>query len=316
MKSVAAALLAHVVFRLALMAQALPPAEGIVPAKVVELASYTEGVVAGRNGELFVSEPLGGRITRIAGDRATTWAKTGAPNGHKILGDGTHLVCDGSARAVLKLDAEGRTTGTASRESEGSALRAPNDLTVGRRGFYFTDPGGSTLDNPIGTVHFVNVAGETKTVARGLAFPNGVTLSADERALFVAESQRNRILKFEVRPDGALGPQQVFAELPRKSGEQIANEPDGIALDADGNLFVAHYGMRQVQVVTPDGSVARRYPAGNLTTSNVAFAGADGSALYVTGAIADEKTSKGAVFRLDLPGVRGRTLPLLDLRLP
>jgi gluconolactonase len=111
-----------------------------------------------------------------------------------------------------------------------------------------------------------------------------------------------------VRPDGTLGPHSLFAELPRKSGQQIANEPDGIALDRDGNLFVAHYGMRQVQVLAPDGRVLRSYPAGNLTTSNVAFGGPTGSELYVTGALADERTSKGALFRLDLPGVRGLKL--------
>src|SRR3712207_9051676 len=39
------------------------------------------------------------------------------------------------------------------------------------------------------------------------------------------------------------------------------------------NLFVAHYGMREVQVVSPAGRIIRRYPGGNLTTSNVAFGG-------------------------------------------
>jgi gluconolactonase len=308
MKLATSAIAAHVLFGLTLLAQTLPPAPGVVPAKVLELPTYTEGVVAGPAGELFVSEPLGGRITRVKGGEASLWATTGAPNGHKILPDGTHLVCDGNARAVLRLDADGRKLGTASADSEGNPLRAPNDLTLAKSGFYFTDPGGSSIEKPIGTVHYVTASGQTHAVANGLAFPNGIALAADGRTLYVAESARNRILKFEVRPDGTLGPHSLFAELPRKSGQQIANEPDGIALDRDGNLFVAHYGMRQVQVLAPDGRVLRSYPAGNLTTSNVAFGGPTGSELYVTGALADERTSKGALFRLDLPGVRGLKL--------
>ena len=60
--------------------------------------------------------------------------------------------------------------------------------------------------------------------------------------------------------------------------------------------------MRQVQVVSPEGKLLRRYPGGNLTTSNVAFAGPDMDRLYMTGG------EPGALFRLDLPGVKGLTI--------
>jgi sugar lactone lactonase YvrE len=73
---------------------------------------------------------------------------------------------------------------------------------------------------------------------------------------------------------------------------------------------VAHYGMRTVQVISPDGKLLRSYPGGNLTTSNVAFAGPALDQLYITGALTDEQTSKGALWRLDLKGVHGlRLLP-------
>ena len=94
----------------------------------------------------------------------------------------------------------------------------------------------------------------------------------------------------------------VLIDLPKKGEGQIDNQPDGIALDAEGNLFVAHYGMRQVQVVSPEGKLIRSYPGGNLTTSNVAFAGPKMDRLYMTGG------EPGALFRLDLPGVKGLTI--------
>ncbi|HEX8292385.1 MAG TPA: SMP-30/gluconolactonase/LRE family protein, partial [Pyrinomonadaceae bacterium] len=147
--------------------------------------------------------------------------------------------------------------------------------------------------------------GKTHLVAEGLAFPNGIVLRPDGRTLLVGESQHNRILSYEVVAPGKLGRRRVFAELPTKGGGQIANEPDGICLDRAGNLYVAHYGMRQVQVLSPAGRLLRRYAAGNLTTSNVAFGGPRMDQLYVTGALGEEKGTPGGLFRLDLKGVRG-----------
>ena len=130
-------------------------------------------------------------------------------------------------------------------------------------------------------------------------FPNGIVIRPSGKELLVAESRRNRILKFPVLKPGTLGPPRILIELPQKGDGQIDNQPDGIALDAAGNLFVAHYGMRQVQVVSPEGKLIRRYRGGNLTTSNVAFAGPEMDQLYLTGG------DPGALFRLDLPGAKG-----------
>jgi gluconolactonase len=285
----------------------LPPEASVKAVKVVEVPGYSEGVVVDRDGAVYISDVYHGMIYRIGADGAAKeWATTGAPNGHKILPDGTHLVCDGSRRAVLRLDSAGKIMGEASSESDGKPLRAPNDLTLDPRGgFYFTDPGGSSPANPIGTVHYVDAKGKTHLAASGLAFPNGIVLRPDGKRLLVGESHHNRILSYEVIAPGKLGKMTVFANLPTKGEGQIGNEPDGMCLDAQGNLFVAHYGMRQVQVFSPQGKILRRYGAGNLTTSNVAFGGPRMDQLYVTGALGEEKTTPGGLFRLDLKGAKG-----------
>lgn len=309
-------LLIALVYALAIFAAShLPPENSVRPVKVVEVPGYCEGVVFDRDGNAYISDTQHGTIYRVSAEgQAAIWTRTGAPNGHKILADGTHLVCDGEAHAVLHLDADGKVLGNASAESEGKPLRAPNDLTLDPKGgFYFTDPGGSDEKNPIGTVHYVDPQGRTHLVAEGLAFPNGIVLRPDGRTLLVGESGHNRILSYEVKSPGKVGPQRVFANLPEKQGDQIANAPDGMCLDRDGNLFVAHYGMHQVEVLSTRGVLLRRYPGGNLTTSNVAFGGPKLDQLYITGAIGEEKTSRGALFRLDLKGVRG--LPVLPRRM-
>ena len=47
---------------------------------------------------------------------------------------------------------------------------------------------------------------------------------------------------------------------------QVDNQPDGMCLDRAGNLYVAHFGMKQVQVLDPTGKLVARYDGGNLTT--------------------------------------------------
>jgi gluconolactonase len=286
----------------------LPDAADVKIVKLFEVPNYCEGVVFDHAGNGYISH--GKVITKFTPDgKHAVWAEIGEPNGHKILADGTHLVCDASHHAVLHIDANGKILGKASGECNGKPLRGPNDLCLDQKndGFYFTDPGGSDDKKLIGTIHYVDKAGKTHLLAEGLAFPNGIVLRPDGKTLLVAESKKNRILEYPVSAPGKLGPMKVFNNLPEKTGEQIDNQPDGMCLDEAGNLYVAHYGMKQVQVLDPQGKVIRRYPGGNLTTSNVGFFGPNMDQLYITGGLGKEE-GRGGLFRIELTGVRGLSI--------
>jgi gluconolactonase len=290
----------------ALSAADVPAAASVKPVKILEVDNYCEGVVFDTQGRGYLSH--GKFLVQFSLDgQQKVWAETGAPNGHKILADGTHLVCDASRHAVLRLSTEGKLLDPASRECDGQPLRGPNDLSLDtpNGGFYFTDPGGSSDTNPIGTVHYVDRAGKTHLVDRELAFPNGIVLRPDEKTLLVGESKKNRVLVYDVTAAGKVANRKVFADLPTKDASlgQIDNQPDGMCLDAAGNLYVAHYGMKQVQVLSPAGKLIARYPGGNVTTSNVAFGGPRRDQLFVTGGLGPEG-GRGGLFRLDL-GVPG-----------
>lgn len=278
----------------------LPREATVTPIEVVRTGDYTEGVVVDHQGNLYFSHEK--IVTKVTPDgKATTWAETGSPNGHKVLADGSHLICDASRHALLHLNADGKELKPAATESDGQPLRGPNDLTLdaGSGGVYFTDPASSNEEKPDGTIHYLDSQWTCHTAAKDIAFPNGIAIRPGGKELLVAESKRNRILAFPVVGPGKLGEYRILINLPQKGTGQIDNQPDGIALDAEGNLFVAHYGMRQVQVVSPEGKLIRRYPGGNLTTSNVAFAGPGMDQLYLTGG------EPGALFRLDLSGAKG-----------
>ncbi len=292
---------------LAAQAQGIPDADKVKAVELFRVGDYCEGVVFDHQGQGYISHAKSITKFSLDGEHAV-WAETGAPNGHKILADGTHLVCDASQHAVLHLTADAKQLEAASKQCNGQALRGPNDLTLDtpNGGFYFSDPGGSGIDNLIGTIHYVDREGTTHLLDDGLAFPNGIVLRPDGKKLLLAESQKNRILAYDVLSPGKLGPRQLFAELPKKdeSQGQIDNQPDGMCLDAAGNLYVAHYGMRQVQVLDPTGKLIARYPGGNLTTSNVAFGGPHADQLFVTGGLPAD-IGGGGLFRLDLnvPGL-------------
>ena len=283
----------------------------VKPVRLVTLPAYTEGVVFDRDGNGYCSHDKA--VTRFTLDgKHASWAETGGPNGHKILADGTHLLCDRSHRAVLRLSADGKLLDPAAAKAvDGKPLEGPNDLTLdtANGGLYFTDPENSSAEKPIGAVYYVDATDGTGKVHRvddGLAYPNGIVLTPDGKRLYVGESQRNRVHVYDVTAPGKVANRRVFAELPTadKAAGQIDNQPDGMCLDAAGNLYVAHYGMRQVQVLDPQGKLIARLPGGNLTTSNVAFGGPGADQLFVTGALPEAEGGKGAVFRLDL-GVKG-----------
>jgi gluconolactonase len=288
----------------------LPDAAKITPVKVLEVPHYCEGVVFDHAGKGYLSED--DRVVQFSPDgKSSTWAVTGGPNGHKVLADGTHLVCDPSKHAVLHLAADGKLLEPAAKECDGKPLRAPNDLSLDTAGggFYFTDPANSDEKNPDGAVHYVDSAGKVQLVDKGLAYPNGIVLVPGGKLLYVGESKHNRVLVYDVVAPGKVANRRVLVDLPAKDPAvgQIDNQPDGMCLDAAGNLYVAHYGMKQVQVISPDGKIVARYPGGDLTTSNVAFGGPRMDQLFVTGGLGAEAAGGGGLFRLDL-GVKGQVI--------
>lgn len=286
-------------------ADELPQADKAKTVEVLRVPAYCEGVVFDHAANGYIS--WGKSITRFSLDgKHSVWVETGAPNGHKILADGTHLVCDASHHAVLHLSADGKMLEHAAKEFEGKPLLGPNDLTLDTAsgGFYFSDPGGSGRDNLIGRVHYVDKGGKVHLIDKGLAYPNGIVLTPDGKKLYVAESQFNRVFVYEVKAPGKVGGRKLFADLPKHaSGDYMQAQPDGMCLDAAGNLYVAHYGMQQVQVLDPAGKLIRQYDGGNVTTSNVAFGGPKHDQLFITGGIGKE-SGEGGLFRIDL-GVKG-----------
>ena len=283
----------------------LPDSKKIKPTKVSSLTYYSEGPVIDSSGNLYISH--GNAISKLIEEKTLIpWTRTTAPNGHKILANGDHLVCDGKHNAVLLLNRNGKIIGKAASGSyKDLEITSPNDLCLHPNGgFYFTD----SLPK-IGVVYYVNHAKTIHVLARNLDIPNGIALSENCRQLFVSESSTNRILLFEIDEKGmSTSSPTIFSDLPRneKQGKDAVNMPDGIALDAAGRLWVAHYGMQALQVLSPEGKLLATYDTGIRCTSNICFGSKNLTTAFVTGG--EGEPTPGALIRLNV-GVPG--LPVL-----
>ncbi|HXU05456.1 MAG TPA: SMP-30/gluconolactonase/LRE family protein, partial [Polyangia bacterium] len=90
-----------------------------------------------------------------------------------------------------------------------------------------------------GVIALVTPDGKARKVADGIAFPNGMVITPDNRTLIVSESFTGKLLAFDVADDGALSRRRVWAE-------GIA--PDGICLDADGAIWTSTWQNECVRV--------------------------------------------------------------------
>lgn len=216
------------------------------------------------------------------GDATFTFKKT---NGMTFYKDGSLFACDFGRCAIVRIAPDGTQSSYAD-NYEGRPLEAPNDLAFDPHGnLYFTAPGNSGKDNPVGPIYRVDAATKAVTrVAEGMAYPNGLAFTADSRFLYVCESGHDRILRFTVAEDGSLHDQIAFADL----SPDGPGSPDGMAVDTAGNLWITHYGRHTVLIVNPQGTIidtihlpvdANTGPHG---PTNIEFAGDDLRTVYIT----------------------------------
>ncbi len=228
---------------------------------------------------LYLSNCYGGWIARLdlAGvDTFVVLPEARRPNGLAFGPDGELYACDFAGKAVVRFG-EGGTLQVVSRGPEGEPFHRPNDLAFDSAGrLYVTDP--KSYDPKLGDGRVIVVdlrTGAARTVVEALAFPNGLAFSPKDGKLYVSESARQRVLRFKLGADGRPFDQEVFVELP-------GGDPDGLAFDAHGNLYVAHFGAGQVVVVHPKGDVRARLAVPGRKPTNLEFAGKGLRRLFVT----------------------------------
>ena len=132
---------------------------------------------------------------------------------------------------------------------------AQDRMYVGDIGYNFFDPANKPVDTCV--IACVEPDGRARVVVDGLHFPNGMVITPDGRTLIVAETMGHRLTAFDIVADGSLANRRVYAPLP----DDV--HPDGIALDAEGAVWLANpEGRHTVLRVREGGEIVERLELG------------------------------------------------------
>jgi gluconolactonase len=260
---------------------------------------FTEGPVWDREGRyLLFSDPNNNLIYRWSPDGEVSVYRThsgytgfnvgeyGQPgsNGLTMDREGRLTINEHGNRRVTRLEKNGVLTVLADRY-DGKRLNSPNDLVYRSDGaLYFTDPPFGLpkfFEDPRKELPFSGVFcvinGELKLVTTDLNGPNGLAFSPDERFLYVDnwDLKRKVIMRYEVRPDGALTNGKVFFDATAEPGEDAW---DGMKVDQEGNLYLS--GPGGLWIISAEGKhlgtiVGPEHP------HNMAWGDEDGKTLYL-----------------------------------
>ena len=306
--------------------------------KLAEGFKFTEGPIwINKGGHLLFSDPNSNTIYKFtpnandegklevfrtpSGYSGADIAEYGQPgsNGLTLDPQGRLTINQHGNHRVVRLENDGKESVLAD-SFEGKRLNSPNDLVYRSDGtLFFTDP-------PFGFPKFFNDArkqlpfsgvysiykGKLQLVSKDFTGPNGISLSPDEKYLYVGNWPRalvnqppraeeaisdlgekhKAVMRYEVQPDGTLRNGKLFFDFTAAAGEDGL---DGIKVDQKGNVYVSAPGG--IWVLSPDGK-----HLGTIITPrhahNFAWGDEDGKTLYLC--------ARDALYRmrLNIPGVR------------
>lgn len=232
-----------------------------------------EGLLADRAGNVYTAD-LRGHVNIIApdGSQRALGAIGGRPNGLAMDREGAIVVANIGSGELQRLTPDGRHTVLDRRP-------APNFPLVDRRGRVWCSSSTERADTkealrearPDGSVFRLD-GGSSEVVARHLVFANGLALDAQEQYLYVAETLPCRITRFRITATGACAEPEPYGPHLGERGQ-----PDGIAFDSAGNLWVTLVWDDAIGVIYPDQSFEVVLRDSDLLKhpSNLCFGGPD-----------------------------------------
>jgi gluconolactonase len=255
--------------------------------------NFLEGPSFDRDGNLLCVDVQAGRVYRIS--QMGAWEilaeYDGVPNGLKLHRDGRAFIAD-RKRGIMVLDpAKATLDCLLPGPKAGESFLGLNDLVFAANGdLYFTDQGRTGLQSPTGRVWRYSVAGALTCLIDTAPSPNGLVLNLRETALYVAVTRTNAVWRIELDdPERRTG---LFVQL-------SAAGPDGLALDASGNVVVAHPTVGAVWVFNRIGEpVYYLKTCAKEMTTNIAYGGDDNRTLFIT----ESRSCSILTARLPVPG--------------
>lgn len=262
---------------------------------------FTEGPIwIAEDRCLLFSDIPASKIFKLSADRRVSIFRDPSDNANGLTRDrqGRLLACEHGSRRVTRTESDG-TIVVLSDRFETHKLNSPNDIIVKSDGaIYFTDPTygirSEQQEQPCQGVYRLSPDGRDLTlIVADFIAPNGLAFSPDERTLYIDDSapERCHIRAFDVRSDGTLERDRVFADLMTPDVDGV---PDGMKVDCQGRLYAT--GPGGVWVFEPDG-----YHLGTIVLpeqpANCTWGDPDWCSLYITAQTSVYK------IRVNTPGI-------------
>ncbi|WP_280231714.1 SMP-30/gluconolactonase/LRE family protein [Nocardia cyriacigeorgica] len=268
------------------------------------------------DGQLWASDFFTKRVLKFDADGTFHCVAEieGTPSGLGFLADGSVLVVSQDDTKLLRIDPSGAVAEYADFGSV--ATGRGNDLLVTPSGHAYAGNFGFAYgqeEPKAAALAHIDPAGVVTQTESSLEFPNGTALAADG-TLLVAETLGSRITAFDVKDDGSLANQRVWAQLPE------SYHPDGIAIDSDNGVWFGNAMTTGQDAgfyrVTEGGAITDKIPVTDAWGVACAFGGPDLTTLYLTVNATDidsfhrgESSGYIAIAEVGRSGVAAKELP-------
>jgi xylono-1,5-lactonase len=214
--------------------------------------------------------------------------------GGLALNEGGGIVCGG--KGLMYWDEKTRQSRNVFTEFEGRPLTGLNDLTTDDQGSVYVGSLESDESRQVPCSLFrVDPDGKVTKLWEGIEVTNGLGFSADRKLLYHCDTATEAVWVYDVTPERTVKDRRIFA--------RVEGWPDGMAVDAEGGIFVAMAHGGEVVRIRSDGTIDRRIKIPQSFVTSLTFGGADFQDLYVV--TARDKLAAGTIYRMrsDIPGL-------------
>jgi gluconolactonase len=275
-------------------------------AATMELLASGYGLLEGprvddQNRLCFSDIPNGGVNRRSPDGEITTLIAGRKGVGGIAINHGGGLVCSG--RGLIYWNEATGVSRDLFTEWEGKPLKGLNDLQPDDQGSIYV--GSLEFDalsdqKPVpGNLFRVDPDGKVTKLWEGIEVTNGLGFSPDRKLLYHADSTTQAVWAYDVKPDRSVADRRIFAKVPE-------GWPDGLAVDAEGGVFVATVKSGEVVRFKANGTIDFRLKIPAKFVTSLTFGGADLRDLYiVTADNTEDKAKKGTIWktRSEIPGL-------------
>jgi gluconolactonase len=185
------------------------------------------------------------------------------------------FVCN-SSLGIVRVKSSGEFSVFANKVGE-HKLVCPNYGLFDSKGNYYVSDSGQWKKNNGFLIRYTP-EGHGQIIGGPFGYANGLALSADEKYLFMVESNTDSVFRFRIQANGTVAPAELYAA-------ECGRFPDGLTLDAAGNLYVCCYASDEIWRISPGRQKTLfawdRWAILLGSPTNMAFGGKDFDELYV-----------------------------------